>query len=137
MEATSSSSHNLRNLEIRAGVDRVELGNFSRVLDIGGREFLSVVYSDNELRYCSDRVNRLAARFAAKEATSKVLRTGLKNFRLTDIEVLSGNSGEPRILLHREAKDLAATIGIVSISASLTHTSKVAEAFVVALVSRN
>jgi holo-[acyl-carrier protein] synthase len=118
---------------IRAGVDRVELDEFRRTLDVAGEGFLERIYTSAEIAFCAGRVNRLATRFAAKEAVAKVLGTGVRGLGLREIEVLTSPHGEPHLILHDRARDRAACLGITSISVSLTHTAVAAEAFVVAL----
>lgn len=120
---------------IHVGVDRVELEEFGRVLALGGEEFLASVYTSEERAHCKGRVEKLATRFAAKEAASKALGTGLRAIGLAEVEVVTAPNGQPRLRLHGRAKDRAAALGISSISVSLTHTSMVAEAFVVALAT--
>lgn len=119
---------------IRVGVDRVEMADFRLILTTGGDKFLSTVYTNEERDYCDGRVDRLATRFAAKEAVSKALGTGLRGISFTEIEVVSEENGQPRLCLHGRARDRGHALGITSMSVSLTHTSVAAEAFVVALV---
>lgn len=123
--------------EIRAGVDRVELAEFKRVMKTGGRPFLQTVFTERELAHCCGRLDRLAARFAAKEAATKALGTGLRGLSLAEIEVISHPSGQPELRLAGRAADRAAELSVRSISVSLTHTSRTAEAFVVALANSN
>jgi holo-[acyl-carrier protein] synthase len=119
--------------EIHAGVDQVELEEFSRILAAGGDEFLGTVYTDEERAYCAGRLERLAARFAAKEAATKALGTGLRGIGPREIEVVSDANGRPRLRLHGRAHDRAQALGLTSMSVSLTHTRTAAVAFVVAL----
>jgi holo-[acyl-carrier protein] synthase len=124
-------------MEVRAGVDRVELAEFERVIETGGGPFLQTVFTEHELAYCGGRLDRLAVRFAAKEAVTKALGTGLRGLSLAEIQVISHPSGQPELRLAGRAADRAAELGVRSISVSLTHTSRAAEAFVVALVNSN
>jgi holo-[acyl-carrier protein] synthase len=118
---------------VRAGVDRVELSEFQRTVEVAGDRFLERTFTSQEIRYCAGRVDRLATRFAAKEAVVKVLGTGFRDLGCREVEVVTSPHGEPRILLHGRARDRAEHLGITSISVSLTHTKVAAEAFVVAL----
>lgn len=118
---------------VRAGVDRIELPEFEHTLSVAGPGFLERTLTVQEIDFCAGRVNRLATRFAAKEAAAKVLGTGFRNLGWQEIEVVTAPHGEPRLALHGRAKERADQLGVTSIGVSLTHTGLVAEAFVVAL----
>ncbi len=118
---------------ILAGVDRVELDEFRRIVDAGGEQFLATVYTAQELNHCNYRIEKLATRFAAKEATTKALGTGIRGIGLQEIEVVTSPVGQPQIQLQGRARSRADDLGICWIAVSLTHTSVAAEAFVVAL----
>jgi len=94
------------------------------------------VFSDGEQAYCEGRrdpTERYAARFAAKEAVLKAMGLGLGACRWREIEVARAESGEPSILLHGRARELAAERGIRSWRLTMTHTHRLAEAIAVAL----
>jgi holo-[acyl-carrier protein] synthase len=78
----------------------------------------------------------LAARFAAKEAVSKALGTGIGPVGWHEIEVLRGEARQPVLLLHGEAARLAASLGLDTWSLSLSHTQNYAVAMVVAIGDR-
>jgi holo-[acyl-carrier protein] synthase len=118
---------------VRAGVDRVELSEFKRTLAVAGPRFLERTFTPREIASCAGRAERLATRFAAKEATAKVLGTGFRGLNWQEVEVVTYSHGEPHLLLHDRARDRADHLGLVSLSLSLTHTNVAAEAFVVAL----
>jgi holo-[acyl-carrier protein] synthase len=118
---------------VRAGIDRVELDEFRRTMDVAGQPFIKRIYTPQEIAFCAGRMDRLATRFAAKEAAAKVLGTGIRGIGWQEIEVMNSREGEPQVRLHGRARDRAAHLGITSIGVSLTHTSVAAEAFVVAL----
>lgn len=118
---------------IRAGVDRVEMADFRRTLAVAGEGFLARVFTPAERAFSQNRVERLAVRFAAKEAVAKILGTGFRGIGPRDIEVLTAPHGAPSLRLHGAAGRLATELGIASIAVSLTHTATCTEAFVVAL----
>jgi holo-[acyl-carrier protein] synthase len=118
---------------VRSGIDRVELTEFERILKAGGTGFLGSVYTDAELACCRGRTERLAARFAAKEAATKMLGTGIRHLSLGEIEVVTSRDGQPCLELHGRARSQAERLGVSSLSVSLTHTSVAAEAIVVAI----
>ncbi len=118
---------------IRSGVDRIELSEFTHIVSAGGENFVKSVFTSAERDYCEARIDRLATRFAAKEAMTKALGTGIRGLSLREIEVVSAPNGQPEMRLHDRAYERALSLGIIAISVSLTHTSSMAEAFVVTL----
>jgi holo-[acyl-carrier protein] synthase len=98
--------------------------------------FADRVFTDAEQAYCGqarDPAQRLAARFAAKEAVLKALGAGLGACPLREIEVERAASGAPSLALHGAAADLARERGVAGWHVSLSHTTTVAEAVVVAI----
>jgi holo-[acyl-carrier protein] synthase len=75
---------------------------------------------------------RLAARFAAKEATMKALGVGLGAFALREVEVVAADGGAPALVLSGRALALAERRGAGTLHVSLSHTSASASAVVVA-----
>jgi len=116
---------------IAAGVDIIEIARIRRALLEFGERFLRRVYTERERERYATRVSELAARFAAKEATSKVLGTGLRGIRWREMEILSNRRGKPVLVLHGAAAERAAALGLVDFSVSLTHSRTDAMAFVV------
>ena len=121
------------------GVDAVDVARFAAVLarrpGFASRYFTVGERADAE--EAGDRVQSLAARFAAKEAVMKSLGIGIGGFPLTDVEVHrtgggGATRGAPSVVLHGAAADAARSRRIGSFHLSLTHTSEVAIAFVVA-----
>ncbi|MGF1507299.1 MAG: holo-ACP synthase, partial [Anaerolineae bacterium] len=70
---------------------------------------------------------------AAKEAVGNALGSGIGDVRWVEVDVLRGDRGEPRLVLHGAAAQLAAKLGLSEWSVSLTHTERDALAFVVAM----
>ena len=85
------------------GTDIVNIKRMKRTLKSKNNNFKKKIFSKDEIIYCEKRKNPssfYAKRFAAKEALSKALGTGIRkgiNFR--DIEVLNDNLGKPSIKL--------------------------------------
>jgi hydroxyethylthiazole kinase-like uncharacterized protein yjeF len=98
----------------RIGVDVVEVARLQLAVRRSGKRFLQKVYTTAELDYCGDSIERLAGRWAAKEAVIKCFDgTGIC-FPRKHIEVMPGPSGAPRVRLlgdHRRAR----------IQVSITH----------------
>ena len=121
-------------MKCRNGVDLIETDRIAAAIDRQGEAFLKRVYTPAEISLCRGNTQSLAARFAAKEAVSKALGTGIGAFAFTDVEVLRAPSGEPLLQLHGNATRLAAQLGITQWSISLSHTHEHAIAMVVALI---
>jgi holo-[acyl-carrier protein] synthase len=119
------------------GIDLVDTARIAKMLDEHGERFLGRCFTAAEHEYCHEngrrRIERLAARFAAKEAVLKALGTGWRDgIAWTDIEVVREPSGRPGIRLHGRAARIAAELGIAGWHLSLTHTQSHAMASVIA-----
>jgi len=115
------------------GVDITEIPRIAALID--STRFLERYFSAKERSMFAAKkhpASSVAANFAAKEAFSKALGTGVRGFNLCDVEVLRGELGMPYIVLHNGAKAIADSMGITRISVSLSHTDDSAIAFVVA-----
>jgi holo-[acyl-carrier protein] synthase len=115
------------------GIDVIEIARVQRALDDFGERFLRRVYTERERERYRSKTAELAARFAAKEATSKALGTGIRGIRWREMEVLSNGRGKPILVLHGSAANRASQLGLFAFDLSLTHSRTVAMAFVVAL----
>ncbi|MGC4107565.1 MAG: holo-ACP synthase [Thermomicrobiales bacterium] len=118
---------------IAVGVDVIEIARIARVYEDFGERFLCKVFTERERERYRGRPNELAARFAAKEATSKALGTGIVGIRWKEMEVLSNRRGKPVLILHGQAAERARILGLTDFSISLTHSRSDAMAFVVAV----
>lgn len=117
------------------GVDLAPVADIERLYTRHEARFLDRVFTRAEQDYCLGRRNKfqhLAARFAAKEAASKALGTGIgRTVQWTDIEVLHDERRRPILHLHRGAARLADKLGAKSFWVSLSHTADHAVATVV------
>lgn len=117
---------------LAVGTDIIEIARIKRSINDFGQRFLNRCYTERERAWYGDRPNELAARFAAKEATSKALGTGIVGIRWQEMEVLPNRRGKPVLILHGRAAERARTLGLTDFSVSLTHSRTDAMAFVVA-----
>jgi holo-[acyl-carrier protein] synthase len=117
---------------LSTGIDIVEIDRIAAVLARHGERFLRRVFTEAEVRYCRGRVPELAARFAAKEAASKALGTGMRGVLWREMEVLPDPRGKPLLYLHGAAQARANELGLREFAVSLTHSRDVAAAVVVA-----
>ncbi|HUF31724.1 MAG TPA: holo-ACP synthase [Acidimicrobiales bacterium] len=117
------------------GTDLVDVERFRLALD-RTPTLADRLFSDEERAYAAtapDPAERLAARFAAKEAVMKALGVGLGAFALRDVEVVRAESGQPGVRLSGPAAALAEERGVSAWLVTLSHTTAVATATVVAL----
>jgi holo-[acyl-carrier protein] synthase len=120
---------------VGSGIDLAEIGRIHHSVDRYGQRFLNRVYTAAEQEYCLRKRNSaesFAARFAAKEAGSKALGTGMGyGVNWLEIEVVREASGRPTLQFHGRAAEIAAHLGVVRAALSLTHTADLAMASVV------
>lgn len=117
---------------LAVGVDLSDVARIERLLAQYGDRFRNRVFTAQEQAYCNGRLPSLAGRFAIKEAVAKALGTGIGDLTWTDIEVVNNERGQPQLLLHNRARELAADLGLHHWAISLSHTDALAIGFVVA-----
>ncbi|MBS1675923.1 MAG: holo-ACP synthase [Actinobacteria bacterium] len=122
---------------LRVGIDLVSVATVAESLGGAHRDhYLERIYTPREVADCSGpsgRVEpeRLAARFAAKEAAIKALPGAGEEIRLTQIEVQRDEVGNVSLELSGRAAELFAESGAGEIAVSLTHDHGFAAATVV------
>jgi holo-[acyl-carrier protein] synthase len=122
---------------IAHGIDLVDFTRIQQMLDRHGDHFLSRVYTAREradAEAIKNRVEKLAGRFAAKEAVMKLIGTGWRDgVAWTDIEVVNDALGRPILNISGKVKEHADAAGLGPITLSITHTANFAMASAVAL----
>jgi holo-[acyl-carrier protein] synthase len=120
---------------VGTGIDIAEVPRIRQSISRFGERFLQRIYTSGEIRYCdskANRVERYAARFAAKEAAMKALGTGWSHgVRWRDCEVVRLAGGRPTIAFHGKAGEIAARLGVKNAALSLSHTAEQAIAQVI------
>ena len=114
------------------GIDIIEIERIARVVERYGERFLHRVYTEAERALYRGRVPELAARFAAKEAVSKALGTGIWGIRWREMEILPDMRGKPLVYLHGAAAARARALNLRHFAISLSHSRDFATAVVVA-----
>jgi holo-[acyl-carrier protein] synthase len=126
-------------MSLRVGTDLVFVDTVRESIRSHAEHYLKRVYTERELEDCrtSNGVDaeRLAARFAAKEATMKVLRPRDEGIPLRSIEVRRDPSGWVELELSGPAAALANESGITELALSISHEGDFAAAVVVASCS--
>ena len=90
---------------IGIGVDIIEIERVRQAIQ-NNKKFLSKLFTEREIDYFISRnMNSevIAGNFAAKEAVSKALGTGIRGFSFKDIEILRNELGKPEVILHNGA----------------------------------
>jgi holo-[acyl-carrier protein] synthase len=122
----------------RVGIDIVDVHRIEDSIQRFGDRFLNRLFTRAEQAYCESLSNNtataqcLAARFAAKEATIKVLRPEAAMLDWRTIEIQRHQEGYCDIVLYEDAADLAQQRGIMTLSVSMSHEAAYATAVVVA-----
>lgn len=120
---------------VGTGIDIAEVPRIAGAIARFGERFLRRIFTEGEIRYCeskANRVERYAARFAAKEAAMKALGTGWNHgVRWRDIEVRRQPGGRPTIAFSGKAAEFAEKIGTAHVALSISHTTEQAIAQVI------
>jgi holo-[acyl-carrier protein] synthase len=120
---------------VGSGIDIAEVLRIAEAIQRHGQRFLHRVFTEGEIAYCDSKANRIeryAARFAAKEAGMKALGTGWNHgVRWRDVEVCRLPGGRPTLAFHGRAAEFAAKLGTKNIALSLSHTAEQAIAQVI------
>lgn len=123
------------------GVDVVEVDRVDALLARYGDRFLRRVFTDAEAEYAKKSVRqaeRLAGRFAVKEAVMKAFGTGKSQGILwRDVETIRGALGKPEVRLYGNADKYLKTINGNTIHVSISHDGGKAMAFVIIEGERN
>ncbi|MPN29783.1 Holo-[acyl-carrier-protein] synthase [bioreactor metagenome] len=116
----------------RIGCDLAEAASIVESIQVFGERYLARVYTDTERHQSQEAPDRLAARFAGKEAVLKVLRT-TAGISFRDVEIIDGADGAPQVRLHRQARTVAHTQQLGPIGLSLSHERGMALATAISL----
>src|SRR5947199_839653 len=105
---------------VGSGIDIAEVPRIAQAIVRFGERFIRRIYTEGEIRYCdskANRVERYAARFAAKEAAMKALGTGWNHgVRWRDIEVARKPGSRPTIIFHGVAAKFAERLGATNVA---------------------
>ncbi len=151
--------HLPQGVNIGVGIDIIEVDRVRKVHEHHGERFLKRVFTEREILQCRGRgvtpdadhqradalhfvsgglkgsihYARLAGRFAAKEAISKALGTGLHGVAWREMEVVQLRSGRPTVSLHGRAKQRAEQLGISAFDVSIADLAHISIAIAIAV----
>jgi holo-[acyl-carrier protein] synthase len=118
-------------------VDIVDINDFSRLMDALFIPYLDRSFTAGEIAAAGGgktRTEKLASRFAIKEAVLKALGVGWGNgVAFTDVEVVTLDTGAPTVFLYRRLAQMEKELGICAWLVSASHTSSVAVGSALAL----
>jgi holo-[acyl-carrier protein] synthase len=118
------------------GTDIVECLRIAQMIERHGELFLTRVYTEHEIAYCTARkaaTQHYAGRWAAKEAVLKALGTGWRRgISWRDIEIQNDRNGTPAVILSGGARDVMEQAGIRRLHVTISHCRCHAVAYVVA-----
>lgn len=122
-------------MQIKCGIDIIEIDRIKEAIETTNREFIKRVYTKKEIEYCESKNNvkyqHYAARFAAKEAVFKAISEEFGKYEITwkDIEITSNEAGRPQVaILNKNIQNLE------SIDISISHCKNYAVANVTVLL---
>ena len=123
------------------GIDLVDCPRIEEMIKRHGERFIERIFTASEQAYAEankkNGIEKLAGRFAAKEAILKLMGTGWRGkIAWTDIEVVNNQAGQPEVTLDGEVKKRAEKLGIKHVSVSITHTANFAIASAVAIAQK-
>ncbi len=118
---------------VGVGIDLVDIELMRALLEDGGASFIDAYWSEAEQRATENRVDRLAGRWAGKEAVMKSLGCGIGEIAPVDIEITALASGAPLVVFHRGAAELVEELKVKTCYVSITHESSWAAAIAVAV----
>ncbi|WP_394827911.1 holo-ACP synthase [Pendulispora albinea] len=122
-------------MSLRVGIDLVRVSRIAESLEHFGERFLHRIFTDAEVAYATaapaHTPERLAARFAAKEAAMKALALADGGIGWRQIEVQRSPSGDCSLLLHGDALAHARASGVTEMAVSLSHEGDYATAIVI------
>jgi len=88
------------------GTDIIEISRIKKALE--NPKFITRIYTHEEVQLIEKKGNKWASyagRFAAKEAVSKALGSGIRDFNFNDIEILSDPLGKPYVIFKNNLKN--------------------------------
>ncbi|MBX5450336.1 holo-ACP synthase [Thermogemmatispora sp.] len=135
-------------VNVAVGIDIIEVARVARAYARHGERFLQRVFTDTEVLQCRGRralsgvsplpepkPARLAGRFAAKEAISKALGTGLRGVAWREMEIVQLRSGRPSVRLYGRARRRAEELGLSALDVSIADLQGLAIAVAVAVAA--
>lgn len=117
------------------GVDIVEIERIKDAIDKNSR-FLYRFFTEDEIEYFKSKnfkTETIAGNFAAKEAVSKSIGTGIRGYEFKDIEITRNSLGKPIVKIYNNLKQICIDYNVLDIKVSISHSEKYAVANAIAI----
>ena len=122
-------------VNVAVGVDIIEVERVREAYEKHKERFLQRILTEQEALQCRGRATRIAGRFAAKEAISKALGTGIHGVKWREMEVVQLASGRPSVRLHGVAKLRAYQLGLTAFDVCIADLAQFSIAIAVGIQS--
>jgi holo-[acyl-carrier protein] synthase len=112
------------------GIDIIEIERIKEAINKNPK-FLNKIFTDDEVKYFESRgfkPESIAGNFAAKEAISKAIGTGIRDFNFKDIEVLRNELGKPIVKTYNNLQQICIDYNVLEIKVSISHCKEYAVA---------
>ena len=112
------------------GIDIIEIERIKEAINNNPR-FLNKIFTDDEVKYFESigfKPESIAGNFAAKEAISKAIGTGIRDFNFKDIEVLRNELGKPIVKTYNNLQQICIDYNVLEIKVSISHCKEYAVA---------
>lgn len=118
------------------GIDIIEIDRIKNAIERNPR-FLEKIFTREEIKYFESRgmkIESIAGNFAAKEAISKSIGTGIREFNFSDIEVLRNDIGKPIVKTYNNLKQICIDYNVLEIKVSISHGKDYAVANAITII---
>jgi holo-[acyl-carrier protein] synthase len=132
-DALVASFHPPQGVNIAVGIDIIEVERVREALAQHGERFLQRIYTAQEIEQCRGKAIKLAGRFAAKEAISKALGTGMHGISWRELEVVQLSTGRPTVRLYGNARRRAEQLNLSACDVSISDLAQFSLAVAVAV----
>jgi holo-[acyl-carrier protein] synthase len=118
------------------GIDIIEIERIKNAIKDNSR-FLEKIFTNDEIKYFEYngfKAESIAGNFAAKEAISKSMGTGIRNFNFKDIEVLRDELGKPIVKTYNNLEQMCIDYNVLEIKVSISHCKQYAVANAITII---
>lgn len=119
---------------MKTGIDIVKISRIKNILDKSQIGFYNRIFTEKEIEYLITKnhdYKTVAGLYAAKEAISKLLGTGIGEVRFKDIEIIHTQRGKPCVNMLARIKALLNRLNLNAIDISISHEEEYAIAFAI------